>query len=297
MVTIKPGSMMNATMVKTTFLSAATVAIGLTFGFPNLNAAKPEDLIHIHSGGIPVVISAPHGGNLPIPDGERSTEGTTVRDLHTKEIALELARLLEEELGAKPYYAIARFSRRYVDANRGPGFRPQEAFSGPNSQRVYQAYHRALRSHVDEVRETFGSGLLIDLHGQSRFPDQIIRGTVGGLTVKALLETHGLEALIGPNSVFGHLHAHGFTVEPPVENAPESPADEVHFVGGYIVRAYGSHRENGIDSIQIELGRDYRQPGQRDKTTAALAQAIAAHVNHFLSTESAPAEAGAAMAR
>ncbi len=256
-------------------------------------AAAAEDLIHIHSGGIPVVISAPHGGTLPVPDGEPSTEGTTVRDMHTEEIALELARLLEAELGAKPYYAIARYSRRYVDANRGPGLRAGEAYSGPNSKRVYDAYHGALRSQVDEVRERFGSGLLIDLHGQSRFPDQIIRGTVGGQTVTAMLETHGLEALIGPNSVFGHLHANGYKVEPPVENAPESPADEVHFVGGYIVRAYGSHRENGIDAIQIELGRDYRRPQARDKTAADLAKAIATHVQTYLQTDPARAETGA----
>src|SRR5690606_2645590 len=122
-----------------------------------------------------------------------------------------------------------QFSRHFVDVNRGPDLSPDEAYSGPISQKYYDAYHDALRKAVDEIRETFGTGLLIDLHGQSAEPDHMIRGTVNGMTVTGLLERHGLEALIGPNSFFGALAANEVPVLPPVNDAPESPAGETIF--------------------------------------------------------------------
>ncbi len=202
--------------------------------------------------------------------------------MHTDEIAEMTIRFLTERLEGKPYFVIARFSRRYADVNRGPGLRPEEAYSGPVSQVQYDAYHRALREHVDEIREKFGAGLLIDLHGQSSRPDQIIRGTVNGETVTAMLARHGLEALIGPQSVFGQLDQRGYPVEPPVRDVPNSPKDEVLFIGGYINRAYGSHNADGIDAIQIELGRDHRQPNVRRQTAQALAEAIAVYAETYL---------------
>jgi N-formylglutamate amidohydrolase len=252
-----------------------------------------RELVNVQRGTLPVILSAPHGGTLSVPDATQKTRGTTVRDTHTEEIALLVAKFLEERLEGKPYFAIAQFSRRYADANRGPGTRAEEAYGSEGGKRQYDAYHRALREHVDEVREKFGVGLLIDIHGQSARPAQIIRGTVNGETVRNLLERHGLEAVIGPQSVFGRLDALGYEVEPPVREATRSPKDEELFIGGYIVRAYGSHRSDGIDAIQIELGRDLRESNVRRKLARDLAEAIAAHVEAYLSTEPVEVEAAA----
>lgn len=263
------------------FVSAATCREAMA-------ADQHDPLISIQRGTIPVVLSAPHGGTIAVPGGKPKEEGTTLRDQHTAEIAALTAQFLTERLDGKPYYAIAQFSRRYIDPNRGPGFRESQAYSCPVSKVHYDAYHRALRASVDEVRGKFGRGLLIDIHGQSRRPGEIIRGTVQGTTVTAMLEAHGLDALIGPKSMFGQLRSRGYTVEPPVEDAPESPEDEVHFIGGYIVRAYGSHNPDGIDAIQVELGRDVRREAVRRQTASDLAEAIAVYVEHHVLPRESP---------
>lgn len=264
--------------VATLLVSAGQVFISCA---PPEVGAEPVELIRVQRGALPVILSAPHGGSVEIPDGEKKLRGTTVRDSFTLEVTEMVADFLAERLGQAPYFVIADFSRAYVDANRGLGSQLEQAYSGPVSQVQYDAYHRVLRDYVDEVRETYGGGLLIDIHGQSQRVDQIIRGTVNGTTVARLLAEHGLDALIGPNSLFGRLDQLGYSVEPPVTDAPDSPEDETLFIGGYIVRTYGSHRSDGIDAIQIELGRTLRAGNVRRQTARDLAEGIAATLEHY----------------
>jgi N-formylglutamate amidohydrolase len=256
-------------------------------------AVYPHELVSAQRGNLPVVLSAPHGGLVDVPDAPHRERGVRVRDVATEELTLLVAQELTALLGGKPYYVIAQFHRRYADPNRGPGLREDEAYESPEGQVHYDAYHRALREYVDEVRETFGGGILLDIHGQSSRPAQIIRGTVRGETVTAMLERHGLEALIGPRSIFGILDELGYEVAPAVRDVPDSPGGEEVFIGGYIVRAYGSHNSDGIDAIQIEIGRDHRREEVRRQTAQDLAKAIAAHVQAYLMQDE-PAEAEAA---
>jgi N-formylglutamate amidohydrolase len=255
-----------------------------------VEAVHADELVSAQRGSIPVVISMPHGGRADIAGAEERTLGIRSRDVATDEVGLLVVQELTAELGGKPYYVMAQFSRRYVDPNRGPDFREEEAYESALAQVHYDAYHRALREYVDEVRERFGGGILIDIHGQARRPGQIVRGTVRGETVTDMLERHGLEALIGADSIFGQLHEMGYEVEPAVIEAPDSPADEEIYIGGYIVRAYGSQNENGIDAIQVELGRDYRQEDVRRKTAQDLAKAIAVYVRAYVLEEELAAE-------
>ncbi|HLS28235.1 MAG TPA: hypothetical protein VK041_06255 [Opitutales bacterium] len=265
-------------------LSWSRVLTGMAAFAVLLSAAQAASdiLIDVQKGDLPIVISAPHGGSADIPGGEEKTEGTTVRDMNTEQLAKLIADRLAERLNGKPHYVIAQFSRRYVDANRGPGFSESQAYGGPVSKVQYDAFHNAVRAAVSEIRETSETGLLIDLHGQSRFPGKMIRGTVNGQTVASMLDQHGIEALIGPESIFGKLAEHGFGVEPPVEDVPESPKDEEHFIGGYIVRAYGSHNADGIDSIQVEVGRDFRHANVLEDTAEKIADSIAVYTEKYL---------------
>src|SRR5690625_1950575 len=264
------------------FRSKFLLGFAALFAAVSVIDADIDRLIDVQKGNLPIVISAPHGGTSAIPDGEERTEGVTVRDMNTDRLAKLLAERLAERLEGKPYYVIAEFSRRFVDANRGPDFNEDQAYAGPVAQKQYEAYHGAIREAVDESREKVGMGLLIDLHGQSRLPDRVIRGTVNGLTVTSMLDNHGLEALIGPESLFGKLEAQGLAVEPPVTDAPNSPKDEVHFIGGYIVRAYGSHNADGIDSIQVEVGRDFRHANVLEDTAEKIADSIAVYTEKYL---------------
>lgn len=236
---------------------------------PAAELVRPADLVSAQRGDLPIILSAPHGGGVRVPGSMGRTRGVTVRDLRTAEAALLTAQRLTERLGGKPYYVIAQFSRKDADANRAPD--DGQAYENDAARAAYEAYHRALRAAVDECRERFGVAILIDLHGQARVPGAIVRGTRNGKTVESLLRRHGAEALTGPGSLFGRLKAAGYAVVPDVQAEgngaegkagapqPEPDADapagrETFLDGGYIVAAYGSHTDRGVDAIQVELG-------------------------------------------
>lgn len=241
--------------------------------------AQPIPLVRAERGTLPIVLTAPHGGTLPIPGVPERTSGVRVRDENTELVADHLWRRLHELTGARPHLVQAQFHRRFADANRPP----EDAFEDERARPHYEAYHHGIRRAVREIREKSArGGLLVDLHGQSRDPETIHRGTLDGLTVKALLETHGADALTGEDSPFGHLKASGFTVFPdntPPGEPPEAPA----FRGGFAVATYGSHQADGIDAIQVEIGRALRRdPARRRQVVEALARGIAAYWRRYL---------------
>lgn len=282
--------MTHANLINIAILRAGILLMGIWPTMPclaQLQRENPaihpsENLIHHQIGELPIVISAPHGGNLPVPDAKLKQDGTTARDMRTEEIALELSQLIENRLGLKPHHTIARFSRKYIDANRGPGLRLKEAYSGPEAKKVYDQYHQYLANQVKIVRQKHGNGILIDLHGQSSVPHLNTRGTMRGLTVKRMLEAHGILPLAGPDSIFGQLQSRGYPVEPRLSDLWLTPLDEKIYTTGYIIMAYGSHNPEGIDAILVELGRDYRSKENYLQTTRDLAEAIIHYYRTYL---------------
>ena len=86
-----------------------------------------EPLIYIQQGELPIILSAPHGGQLSIPEvDERQRNGrptggagfVTSRDSHTEELAKQVAKTIEERFGKKPHVVIARMHRKFLDPNR-----------------------------------------------------------------------------------------------------------------------------------------------------------------------------------
>ncbi|MBY0263693.1 MAG: N-formylglutamate amidohydrolase, partial [Phycisphaerales bacterium] len=235
-------------------------------------AAAPGELVSVQHGTLPIILSAPHGGTARVPGSTDRTAGVVVRDVLTAQVALLVAQRLTEKLGAKPSFVVAQFSRKDADANRSRAEGVENEAAGAQ----YDAYHRSLRALVDRARLEHPAAILIDIHGQARVPDAIVRGTRNGKTVAALVRRRGETALSGPDSLFGRLKAAGYRVLPEID--PERPDQntqpETFFDGGDIVGTYGSQNEGGIDAIQVELG------GMRSdnpmKTARDLADAIAA---------------------
>ncbi|MFO0814349.1 MAG: N-formylglutamate amidohydrolase [Gemmatales bacterium] len=252
----------------------------------SLQAPAPLDikkLITIEPGSIPVIISAPHGGSLPltgIPErkgGDDVAQFTTVRDINTDLLAKKLAAALESRLGGKPHVVIAHFSRKYIDANRPA----KGAFESAGAKPLYDTYHAALAKACKEVKEKHGSGLLIDVHGQAVRSDAIFRGTQNGKTTTLLTQRFGKNALTGPNGFQGMLEARGYTMLPP----SQSDEKETKFNGGYIVQTYGSHTAYGIDAIQMEFGGQYSGRNKLEKTTGDLADVIVEYLTRYVTTK------------
>ncbi len=242
-----------------------------------------DELLLIHEGDLPIVVSAPHGGQLALPSvpvrtGDGLATGPsgffTGRDTGTEELALEVVRQLERRFQGKPSYVISRVDRRYVDFNRPP----EIAVEHERARVVYDQYHAALREFCRRVRKEMKYGLLIDLHGQGSSSVTVYRGTKNGLTVSGLRERFGEIAQTGPVSLFGLLKKQGWTVHPD----PHDERERSGFSGGYIVQTYGSHRGGGIDAVQLEFGSRYRVPSKREQTAVELTAAIAEYVEHYL---------------
>jgi N-formylglutamate amidohydrolase len=262
-------------------LLIAALALIVLFPATDLRAADDSRLVEIRFGTLPILLTAPHGGSAAVPGVEprtvegRSRAGATyvvTTDLGTDVITEVMARELEKATGKKPYVVIARFARRFIDANR-----PQHiAYDSPAAKPVYDLYHRAIRDFVDEIRTRYGEGLLIDVHGQSKMRVAMVRGTLNGRTITRLLARSGASAMIGPAGLFGQLEAQGFVVFPanavPIGGTSEDPG----FNGGHTVARYGSHLPDGIDAVQLEIGADLRRRKELSKTGERVGRAVSA---------------------
>jgi N-formylglutamate amidohydrolase len=240
-------------------------------------------LVATQEGALPIILSAPHGGSKEVPGvpprkGEGLAKGPrgffTGRDGGTEELTYALAEAIEKRLGKKPYFIVARFHRRYIDANRPP----EVALESPNARPVYDAYHRALAGYCQQVKKAHGRGLLLDVHGQAAEADTIFRGTQNGKTVTLLRQRFGEPAHAGPKSFFGLLAAQGCKVFPGEGAAKERAG----YTGGHTVRTYGSHDTHGIDAMQLEFGGGYRSKAKVKETAERVARAVEAYAKLYL---------------
>src|SRR6185295_15360166 len=142
------------------------------------NNVESDKLLTLWAGTLPVILAAPHGGRETIPGiaprrGIGVAQFTAERDSNTAELAEAVAVKLRENFGATPFLIIARFERRFIDANREPA----AAYETPQAKPYYESYHRAIQESVETIRQKWGSGLLLDIHAQGAQAESIFRGT------------------------------------------------------------------------------------------------------------------------
>ena len=238
------------------------------------------DFISVQKGDLPIIISAPHGGTMPIPGvPERKGEGMKTgaagffagRDENTELLAAAIAREIESRLGKKPFFVIAKAHRKFVDANRPP----EIAVEHPRAREVYDAYRGTLAKFCDDVQTRFGRGLLIDVHGQGSARDTVFRGTHNGATDALLAKMLGDKIHAGPQGLAGLLVARGINMKP-----TDTSAETSGFTGGHIVQTYGKHE--GIGAVQCEFGMDFRAKPAIPATAEKFADAIADFARLYL---------------
>jgi len=247
----------------------------------------PADLVVTREGTLPIIITAPHGGSEAIPGAApRNTVGkpgggtgfVTVTDLNTDRLALGIAAEIKALTGKEPYLVVAKFQRKYADPNRPP----EVGVDSPAARPYYDYYHQAVRRFIDEIRSKYPAGLLIDVHGQKKDPNVVMRGTQNGRTVARLLERAGVGAVTGANGIFGELAANGFNVSPANDVPPAGTTENRGYDGGYTVGTYGSGAPDGIDAVQMEFGTKYRLNGAVDTSAKDAAKAIVAFYDAYL---------------
>jgi N-formylglutamate amidohydrolase len=113
-------------------LAALVAAIALLLAH-SAAAAGIEDLVLKQPGSLPIILTAPHGGTQAIPGvsarvvagkGDRYNAG---RDPETDRLAIGIAAEIKALTGKDVYLVLARFDRKFIDANRPP----EVAFDNP----------------------------------------------------------------------------------------------------------------------------------------------------------------------
>jgi N-formylglutamate amidohydrolase len=245
---------------------------------------KLDEFVTIQKGTLPIILSAPHGGRKKVPDvperqGINVPNFATVLDNNTAEVAEKLSAELERLLDGKPWMVIARFERKYLDVNRPP----EQSFEHVKAKPYYDAYHEPLEEACKAVKEKFGRGILLDIHGQGEFPNAVCRGTQNGKSVTLLRDRYGWPAVTGKKSILGVLQRTGYKIIPSCDADPKVQ-EESKFNGGYMVSHYGSHTGYAIDAIQLEIGTTLREreKDRYKKTATDIAAGVVAFYNEYL---------------
>jgi len=220
---------------------------------------------------MPIILTCPHDGSeTPHDVRERERDNTpadcrftTGRDKETALITQSVAQKILDLTGISPYVVIARFHRRFIDANR----RPDCAFTDSDAQRFYDEYHNRISGYVNQLLlQNENRGFLFDIHGFTEAEDDdvdIALGTANGGSLRPefdranIFMQHGLHGLL-------KWSRHLTILNPPVPTPAVfqyrvSPADGAateigRLNGGFTVRNYSS----ALNCIQIEVANTIR---------------------------------------
>lgn len=249
------------------------------------------------AGNLPVILSAPHGGDkIPSDIPDRScTDCVSVKDAFTQELIMEIYQALLAKTGCHAHVIINKLHRRKLDANRDL----EEAADGNNMAAMsWFEFHEYIESAKNKVTLDFGKGLYIDLHGHShmkqrleigyllygselRQPDSKINSQeyIGYSSIKNLVGTNinGLNHadLLKGDSSFGTLMSSKNYPSVPSGTDPFPLTGEDYFSGGYNTERHGSIKSGTIDGIQIECNNEVRfETSKRQAFAEKLASSI-----------------------
>ena len=229
--------------------------------------------IEYRAGDIPLILTAPHGGDLTpseIPD--RSGTGiVTVTDTNTRELAIACYDEIVARTGRYPHLIISHLARLKLDPNRDIA---EGALGDPEAERAWNDFHGFITSARDAARAAHGFGQLVDLHGHGHDIARLELGYALGAdelnvsdtalnnpgyarmsTLRTLLLSRpGVpfsDLLRGPRSL-GSLFVDRAVPAWPSSTYP-SPGTADFFDGGHIVRTHSCILDNDtVHGVQIE---------------------------------------------
>ena len=116
------------------------------------------------SGDLPIILSAPHGGDLRPSEIPDRTFGSTLADANTEDVLRQLAAALLEKTGRRPFRVICHLHRIKLDANREI---VEAAQGSPIAEQAWTEYHGFIDDAKRRVLTSSSFGLLLDLHGHA----------------------------------------------------------------------------------------------------------------------------------
>ena len=226
-------------------------------------------------GELPVVLSAPHGGDLRPAEIDDRAFGTVGTDRNTVELTLAVRDAMIELTGSAPSVIISHLARSKLDPNRDVD---EAAQGNPFAEQAWAEFQDWTRRARSLIR---GEGMYFDIHGHGHPAERLelgyllsadqLNGTDASLDGLPVVQMSSLreigrdspipfsQVLRGPTSLGGLLEAEGIPAVP--SPMTPSPGSDPYFTGGYNTREHGSLGDGELVSgIQIE----HHYPGLRD---------------------------------
>ncbi len=225
-------------------------------------------------GDLPLILSAPHGGNI-CPDeivdrtyGSIGSCSSTGSDTNTDPLTRTVRNAFLQATGRAPHIIILKLARPKLDANRDVTEAAQGNLFAKNT---WSEYHGFIDVAKDTISKEFGFGLYMDMHGHGHSVPRIELGyllsktdlqtinldltyMINKSSVKRLASVSGIDftdLIRGPQSIGGLLEQLGIRAVPS-DPDPAPVGDEKFFSGGYSTRRHGSRDGGLIDGIQFE---------------------------------------------
>lgn len=241
---------------------------------PGQTYFSPNGYVEYRAGNLPIIISAPHGGDLApaiIPD-RTCPNASTLNDTGTQPLARQIDTAIQMRFGCYPHVIINRLARRKLDANRDL---PEAACGNPLAEEAWYAYHEFIDSAKNASAAAYGQGFFLDLHGHAhaiqrlelgyllsgselRQPDDTLNlpGYVAQSSIRHLADTNWSQAshaqLLRDTCALGSLlHTRGYPSVPSAAD-PAPQIGEPYFNGGYNTLRHGSVNGGAIYAVQIE---------------------------------------------
>ena len=260
-----------------------------------------EKYIEYYAGNLPIILSAPHGGQLTPDEISDRTYGTFVTDLNTYELTKTIMDSMIVRFGGYPHVILCKLKRTKLDANRDSIEAAQE---NKYALRAWQEYHHYIEVAKKKITNDQGSGLFLDIHGHGKNPDGFydLRTWLGYLisseeldqsngvlntnsyqsksSISAWVDSSSysfIEVLRGKVSFGSILDSLGYKSLPSINDL--SPDGMRYFSGGYNTARHGSRSGGVISSIQIELPK----PGIRDNqsTWSSYSKALNSTISEY----------------
>lgn len=230
-----------------------------------------REYIEYVPGELPLVISAPHGGDLEPEEMANRTYGTMVRDSNTRETLLAVREAFLERTGAAPHIVISHLRRTKLDPNRDS---VEAAQGDPYALQAWREFQGFIETGSATVVEDHGTGLYLDLHGHGHDIDRVELGYLlsandlnrpdDELDSPTFAEKSSVRALFhatdipfsrlirGPESLGGLLGELGVRSVP--SPGDPRPGSDPYFSGGHNTLRHGSRdTQVGVSGIQLEL--------------------------------------------
>lgn len=287
---------------------------------------SPNGYIEYIPGNSPVILSAPHGGQLTpdsLPDRIAKNcggEAVVVRDRDTDLLVLQMRESYFKRYGNYPHVIINRLSRGKLDPNRPV----QEAACGsPEAEQAFKAWQGFIDQAKARVVKDFGKGWYMDIHGHGHSQQRVeigylIKGselaennrTISAdaalrdrSSIGALARQNDVpfaEILRGPDSLGSLLQREGFRAVPSA--GERDPGEEKYFSAGYNTlrhgcgsqaRNVGGDPSGAICGVQFETHyRGLRDtPANRARFGDATAKAIGEYLQRYFALDLATAKA------